>query len=152
MMDDVIAEALGRVLALEDSLADVWVYPPEAVFDYPAALVLGSEGVSRRDAYRGGWVAAVSVRLLVLVKPRVELEEAIEAARPWVSTILERLVSHDELQATSEEDPVARLESVDWLVGRVAYAGTDWAAVDFDLSYEKWVHVAVSCDGIGTID
>lgn len=151
MLDDIIAAALGDVLELDDDLAEVWVNPPEDVVDHPAALILGSTGEGTRDAYRGGWAADVTMRVLILVRPRVELAEAIEAARPWAGQILGLLASHDELQAVSGDDPIARLTRATWTVGRVAYAGVDWAAVDFTLVYEMWMQIVVSCDGIGAV-
>jgi hypothetical protein len=148
-MDDLICEALGRVLQQDEALI-VYVEPPEAVNDYPAALVLETEGVGGLRAYRGGWGASVTVRVVILVRPRVELPEAISSARPWVRRGLALFLAHDELKAVTGDIALGDLTAIEWSVGQMVYADTRWSSVEFELTYETDVQIAVTCDGIGT--
>jgi hypothetical protein len=147
-MDDLICDALGRVLQQDEAL-DVYVYPPESVIDYPAAVILETDGAGSREAYRGSWGVMVSVRVVILVQPRVELAEAVEAARPWARRVLALLAAHDELKAMPDDIPLADLDTIEWTSGRLDYAGTAWAAVDFELAYRTDLQIAVACSGIG---
>lgn len=152
--DDVIALSVAEILGLEpDLLGHVHAAPPEKVDDLPAAIVAETDGDTQRDAYRGGWEATLTVRILLLAKLRGKegIEAALRSARPWAKKLLLLFAAHDELTPDEADEPLGEIKTIRWKLRNITYAGTDYAGIELFLTVRVDWQIWVNSGPVGTI-
>lgn len=150
-LDDVLARRLAAIFALD---LEIYAHanPPESVDDLPAALVMEFSGDMSKAGYRGLHEATMTARVLLLaaLRGREGLPIAMGRTRALVGRAVSLLWTHDELAATTGDDPIAEITQVQWREAKIEYAGVDFSGAEITVQMRVDWQMVYGSGPVGT--